>query len=496
MQESDRISEEFSNITLRMKNMGWIESDGDGSIRIVDDLVGTFSYSDATYKLNRTADKDDIPTHIRLNHVYFDTIRGRVDDKYVRRLVPFYVVSLYKKDGNSFRRLRVRNRADRTFLPRQLKLSKLFSVEDYKGYECSICLNQDELDALVKKQVSSVDRRIVQIPGPFLFKYHKILYEDAKDVIEDKLIMRKRGLRVSLDDPLLAVGEADDMAAPFSDGMIRLGGDIQSMTTVHRAVKVNDRYFDVDGNLVSAPNSRLTVLDDTVSHGVLTKRLPYKVKLYSIHSSMMVATFGKETTNARFVYEGNVYVCRLVEGEWKQQYITAQFSCSMMRWCKDTLLVVDNDIVKGFDTSNANVQTLTLRGHMDSISSIDVKSNKVVTGSKDNHLIVWESQEPALAKSSRVLVKDSKGYRFGNVKDIDSGSVCEVDLLKTDREKVKTAMFQCTPSAHSETLYGHTNAVEFVVWGKYIVSSSTDKTIIAWKRVHHCFVLISVPYNW
>ena len=57
-----------------------------------------------------------------------------------------------------------------------------------------------------------------------------------------------------------------------------------------------------------------------------------------------------------------------------------------------------------------------------------------------------------------------------------------MNLLKTDREKEKRGTFECTPSAHLKTLYGHTNAVEFVQWGKHIVSSSTDKTVLVWKK--------------
>lgn len=478
MRESNRFDREFSNIRTRMKNIGWIDSDGDGTIRIVDDFVGEFTYSDVTYRSVRIAATDDIPTHVRLNHVYFDTIRGREDDKTVLRLVPFYIVSLYKRE-DTFRRLRVRNRADRTFLPRQKKLSDLYNKEDYKGYDCSICLNQSEFDALIKRQVTNMDRRILQIPGPFLFKYHKLLYKNAKENMKRKLIMRKRDPRVTLGEPILSVGEADDMSAPFSDGMIRLGDDIQTMSATDGAVKVNGRYFDVDGNLVSEPLSSLSIDGNKVMYdNVQKKRLPYIVDLFSVHSNTMVATYGKDPVQIN----GTVYVCRVVNGVWEQQTITSQFLCYMLKWCKHILLVVDRDIVKGFDTNKANVQTLRLRGHMGMISSIDVKKNQIVTGSKDNHLIVWKSQEPPIAKKSKVLVKDSSGYRFGNVKNLDTGSVCEVNLLKTDREKEKRGTYECTPSAHLKTLYGHTNAVEFVQWGKYIVSSSIDKTVLVWKK--------------
>lgn len=478
MRESDRLDREFSNIRTRVKNLGWIDSDGDGTIRIVDDFVGDFTYSDLTYKSVRAAAADDIPTHVRLNHVYFDTIRGREDDKTVLRLVPFYIVSLYKKE-DTYRRLRVRNRADRTFLPRQKKLSDLYTKEDYKGYDCSVCLNQGEFDALIERQVTNMDRRVLRIPGPFLFKYHTLLYKNAKETMENKLIMRKRDSRVTLEEPILSVGEADDMTAPFSDGMIRLGDDIQTMSATDGAVKVNGRYFNVEGNLVSEPLSSLTIDGNKVMYeNVQKKRLPYIVDLFSIHSNTMVATYGRELTRIN----GTVYVCRVVKGVWEQQPITTQFICHMLKWCKHILLVVDKDIVKGFDTNRANVQTLRLGGHMGMISSIAVKKNQIVTGSKDNHLIVWKNQEPPIAKKSKVLVKDSTGYRFGNVRDLDTGSVCEVNLLKTDREKEKRGTFECTPSAHLKTLYGHTNAVEFVQWGKHIVSSSTDKTVLVWKK--------------
>jgi hypothetical protein len=497
MEESKQAyTEENSNIRIRMKNIlqdktkysasdaRWIDSDGNGSIRIVDDFVGTFTYSTDTYKSVRHAAKDDIPTHLRLNHVYFDTIRGRVDDQTVLRLVPFYIVSLYRKQGDIFKRLRVRNRADRTFLPRQTKLSALFRVEDYKGYACSICLNQDEFDTLVAEQVTSdVDRRIIQIPGPFLFKYHKILYQDAKENMEDLLIEKKRDPSVSLETELVPVGDPDDMSAPFSDGMIRLGDDIRYMTAVSKVMNINGRYYNEDGTLASEPVSDLTVLDDKIYYkSVKVKELPYKVELFSIHSKTMAATYGNEDTSVRFVTKGNVYVFRLARGKWSQRYVATLPDCSILRWSKKILLVGSRDIVHGYDTSNAYVQTLTCRGHMDRITCIDVKNNQIVTGSRDNTLIVWENKEPVIAKTSRVLVKDSNGYRFGNVKDIDNGLACEVDLLKTPRNKIASGVFECTPSAHIKTLYGHTNAVEFVVWGKYIVSSSTDKSIIVWRK--------------
>ena len=454
MRESERwFSNEHSTTLRRMKNIltdktkystsdprsGWIESDGDGTIRIVDDFVGVFTFSDSTYKSHRSAADDDIPTHMRLNHVYFDTKRGMVDQKNVRRLVPFYIVSLYKKEGSSCRRLRVRNRADRTFLPRQNKLSKPYDLQDYKGYECSICLNQDEFDALNVEQVApGVDRRIIQIPRPFLFKYHKILYADAKEEMEDRLIARMKDPSITLEDPILTVDDPDDMAAPFSDGMIRLAGDVRSMTAVGGTVEVNGRYFDVGGNIVSPPDLDLTVEGDKLClRGEKAKRLPYEVSFYSIHSNMMVATFGNESTPMKHVNEDKVYVWKKVRGKWIQLLISSQ-SCSMLRWCRQLLLVVDNDVVKGFKITNTGaLRMLTLKGHRGSISYIDVRSNKIVTCSKDKTLIVWKNIEPAISNGSRVVVEDSKNDRFGNVKAIYDFA-CEVELFRTDREGERT----------------------------------------------------------
>ena len=495
-------NETYKKTSMRMNNVlvnnmysasdprsKWIDSDGDGSIRIVDDFVGVFYYDKFTYLSVREADDSDIPTHLRLNHVYFDTVRGREGNKVVRRLVPFYVVSLYKKEDTYYRRLKVRNRAHKTFLPRQTKLNKMYSVEDYKGYECSVCLSQGEFDALTngEQMTPGVDRRILQIPGPFLYKYHKILYSNAKEIMEEKLIHVKTN-RLSLDtikDDIVPVAEADDMAAPFSDGMIRLGSDIQSMGVSGNVVQVDERFFDVDGNLVSSPELDMDVQGDkVVSHG-LEKRLPYNIELYSIHSSSMIAVYGKEPTSYRFVSKGVVYVCTLKRGQWKQTYIAEVPQCSMMKWCGKKLLVVENDVVKGYDTTDAS--TLTLKGHMNPITCIGVNNNKIVTGSADNTLIVWKSKEPVITKNSRVIVTDAQAFRFGDVKQVVRGSVCQVDLLKTDRKKVKTGTFECTPSSHVKTLYGHANAVQSVVWGKYIVSSSTDKTIIVWKRYMKLF---------
>lgn len=498
-------NEKYTKTRLRMNNVlvnnmysasdprsKWIDSDGDGSIRIVDDFVGIFYYDKVTYTLIRKADDNDIPTHLRLNSVYFDTVRGREGNKAVRRLVPFYVVSLYKKEDTSYRRLKVRNRAHKTFLPRQKKLNKLYSNEDYKGYECSVCLSQGEFDALTngEQMTPGVDRRILQIPGPFLYKYHKILYSNAKEIMEEKLINAKTNSLPlnTIKEDIVSVAEPDDMAAPFSDGMIRLGSDIQAMSVTGDVVQVDERFFDVDGNLVSSPELDMDVQGDKVVSHSLEKRLPYKIELYSIHSSSSsstIAVYGKQPTSYRFVSKGVVYVCTLNRGQWRQKYIADAPQCSMMKWCGKKLLVVGNDVVKGYDMASAS--TLTLKGHMNRITCIGVKNNKIVTGSTDNTLIVWKSKEPVIAEKSRVLITDAHVFRFGDVKQVVSGSVCQVDLFKTDRKKVKTGTFECTPSSHVKTLYGHTNAVQNVVWGKYIVSSSTDKTIIVWKKYMKLF---------
>ena len=461
---------------IRRRMRDWKESDGE-EIRIVDDLVGEFRFSNG--RSFRIARETDVPTHLRLNHVYFDTVRGKVGDKNVRRLVPYYVVSLYMKDGD-YMRLKVRNRAHGTFLPRQVKhKNKLYGIEDYKGYACSICLSQEEFDSLTQREqmTPGVDRRILELPGPFLFKYHKILYSRAKRNLENILIDRVRN---QIDRPLsepVQIAGPDDMKAPYSDGMIRLGTTIDSLTVENGALCAGGRYFDMDGNQISPPTSSMQIEGNRLDvDGELAITFPYAVELNSIHSSTMLATYGQQRTETRFYTLGVVHIW--VFREEFEQRLVAETNCSVLKWCKDILLVAERDVIRGYNSRC--VQTLALRGHADVVTCLDVRNDRVVSGSLDNTLICWKNKGEALAVGSRVLVKDSN-YRFGDVTSIEAGNACEVKLLKTPARPVRTATFECTPSAHLFTMHGHTYGIESVVWGRHIVSSSQDKTIIVWK---------------
>jgi len=95
----------------------WKASDGDGSIRIVDDCVGSF-------ETNGFIENDDFqlvrnntsyPTHLRLNRVYCDTRSGKENSKSYKKLVPFFIVSLYEKKGDVYELLPVVNRGNRIF---------------------------------------------------------------------------------------------------------------------------------------------------------------------------------------------------------------------------------------------------------------------------------------------------------------------------------------------------------------------------------------------
>lgn len=473
----------MEDILVNKSNYGsseWIESDGDGSIRVLDDLVGEFTYNEETLQSIRISGQNDIPTHVRLNTIYFDTVRGtanitvrrrgkkQIEKQNVRRLVPFYVVSLYKKEGTSYKRLKVRNRADKTFLPRQNKHAFItknkknkgkfeifYTLDDYRGYACSICLNEEEFQSLVNPtQLTATDRRIVQIPGPFLYKYHKIRFERERVKMEGLLIERKTN-GTDIIDEIVSVGDPDDLSAPFSDGMIRLGGMIKSMKSQSNIIKISGFCLDEDGNKVPDP-------------GVIDNR--------EIHSNGMYASFEEF---GGFTFRGRVVIYTFRNDKWNSFIVKERSMRPILKWSKDILLVVRHTIVEGFDTNNKYIRTLFMRGHSASITCMSVKGNMIVTGSKDKTLIVWNNKNHPIEKKSRVLVESGNRLRFGNVVKVEEQS-CEVDLLKIPGKQVSRGTFDCIPTSHISTLYGHYGEVTSVVWGEHIVSSSTDKTIIVW----------------
>ena len=482
-------SKRFRKIYDEMRRLDWIDSDGDGSIRVLDDFVGEFRYSKDMEKTIQTPN-EDVPTHIRLHCMYLDSVRGRGKDKRsVQRLVPFYVVSFYMKEETMYRRLKVRNRSRKTFLPLQNKLkytnkhTKLYQNEDYRGYECSVCLSQEEFDDLTKgrQMTPGVDRRIVQIPTPLLSQYHSILYEKAKEDMLDKLTERKRQ-QISIDTPIpypvVTVGPGDDMYAPYSDGMIRLGGEIRSMKMLNRQLIIGDRVFDMQGNNVKAAKPEGIYFDNNriYKDSDQVRTLPYECEILSVQSSNLIATYGR--TNAdEFMDKGVVDVWYQLPN--KKIRVTTPRFCSMLRWSEKILLVMSQGIVKGYSGESSFSHTLTLSGHLGLTTCMEVKDKLIVTGSEDNTLIIWNNKKKPIKKNSRVLVNDKKKYRFGNViEKVDN--VHRVKLLKSPGNPEKEGIFECTPSAHRHTCYGHTGSVKHIVWGKYIVSSAEDKTIIVW----------------
>ena len=474
----------MANILVNKSNYGsseWIESDGDGSIRVLDDLIGEFTYNEETLQSVRISGQNDVPTHVRLNTIYFDTVRGtetnitvsrrgkkQIEKQNVRRLVPFYVVSLYRKEGTSYKRLKVRNRADKTFLPRQNKhafitknkknkdkFKRIYTLEDYRGYACSVCLNEEEFQSLVNPtQLTSTDRRIVQIPGPFLYKYHKIRFERERVKMELLLIERKKN-GTAIRDEIVSVGDPDDLSAPFSDGMIRLGGMIKSMKSQSNIIRIGGFCLDEDGNKVPDP-------------GVTDNR--------EIHSNDMYAAF----EGSDFYFGGDVVIYTFRNNKWNSFIVKKKRSVRpILKWSEDILLVASHTIVEGFDTKNNNIRTLFMRGHSAIITCMSVNRNHIVTGSNDKTLIVWNNKTHPIERKSRVLVESGNRLRFGNVVRVEEQS-CEVELLKIPGKQVSIGTFACIPTSHISTLYGHSGEITSVVWGKHIVSSSNDKTIIVW----------------
>lgn len=464
-------------VTLNGSNYGsrkWIDSDGDESVRILDDLIGEFTYNEETLQSVRISGRNDVPTHVRLNTIYFDTVRGTENKQNVRRLVPFYVVSLYRKEGTSYKRLKVRNRADKTFLPSQNKhgfltrnkknkekFKRLYSVEDYKGYACSVCLNEEEFQSLVNgRQLTATDRRIVQIPGPFLYKYHKLRFKREREKIEPLLIEKQRS-GTDIRDEVVYVGDPDDLTAPFSDGMIRLGGVIQSMETQRDTIKIGGLFLDVDGNKVSTPT-------------------PEMVENREIHSNIMYATFNN---NGQFSFRGNVVIYRFRDDNWDSFNVKETHVSPILKWCEDILLVAMHFSVDGYDTNNKCIKTLSLTGHSATITCMSVKENQIVTGSNDNTLMIWGNENYPIVRKSRVLVETGNKkikYRFGNVVKVEDNRTCTVDLLKIPGKRATVGVYVCLPTSHKFSLRGHSGEVTSVVWGKYIVSSSEDKSIIVW----------------
>lgn len=291
-------------------NKKWKESDGNGTLHIIDDCVGDFKYYENDI-LIRNPTKDDFPTHLRLNCVWYDTKAGRHDRKPVRKLVPFYVVSFYKKTKGfeGYERLPVRNRAHPTFLPphdkfkdvkkqlanrsklkrRQAELDRLnnedishlgelqraakrkgisdlenkiqrmksnierLKISDYQGYTFSLCLSEKEFLELTKgKQMDAgYSRELTELPEPFLHKYHKVLYKNKKEKLELALIQRKIDNNTSeyFEEPEMEIDGDDDPSLPRFDGLIHLKNG-SSLDIFNDGFSIGNTCFDINGNVI------------------------------------------------------------------------------------------------------------------------------------------------------------------------------------------------------------------------------------------------------
>ena len=226
----ESIEESWTN---KIKN--W--KDDGKNIRLPDDIIGSFTIDRTTVTEVRTSGEyyDGVsPTHMRLHHFYLEGVeyRGKIT------LVPFFVVSLYKKRDNNFYRLDIRNRVHRTFIINEqdkyasldLKVTKKFSKEDYKGYKHSLCLNLEEFSQLILKPSSSGKRRITRkVPFPLLHKYHMILHGIKKDTVERTLIENKKAsVKTRFSEPVIAGTPSDDPNKPFK-GIIRSGHPVSDV---------------------------------------------------------------------------------------------------------------------------------------------------------------------------------------------------------------------------------------------------------------------------
>jgi len=155
----------------------WKKSDGGGILHIVDDCVGEFTYVDS--RLVRTS--EDYPTHLRLNHVYCDTRRGKYDRDSVQKLVPFFIVSLYKETAEGYVRLPVRNRAHTTFLPEQSKFKDANTLVQTKKNRIKMLEKQRELQEKFEKLIV---KRAEVLPRKKVLENNRDQYEQDISLIE------------------------------------------------------------------------------------------------------------------------------------------------------------------------------------------------------------------------------------------------------------------------------------------------------------------------
>lgn len=485
----------------------WKLSDGDGSLRIVDDCVGSFHYDFDTLKQVRNAAPWEFPTHVRLNCVYLDSIRGRdsINFQSIRKLVPFYIVSLYRATDLGYDRIRVRNRASNTFLPQQLKYRdyknpskskkqritpRYYTKEDYKGYKYSLCLSEKEfVELTAKNQLEGPRTRVkTHIPYAFLHKYHKMLYEHERLRMGKILKDKKKGIESMMQG--LTIDDSDDDTAPLSDGLIQLGDNGGPISYYDGVFSINNAHFKLDGSITSHHKYRHKIIHvgTTMYHRAgEMKRLPFDpISQVAIKSDILFACV---ITKHVIGYRSKSISVYTYDKKWKETNIPIKvMPNTILRWCGDTLLVVTDNIVHCFDKNKRYAKTHVLKGHTGIINTICVKenvgdtlANVIVTGSDDNSLIAWMGGRPIIRKGRRVLAKVRHKFRFGKVRNIREVTICDVDLFATPKQKKSTGVYPCEASAYVKSMYSHTNSVVEVTWGKHVVSSSRDNTLRIWK---------------
>jgi len=445
----------------------WKESDGNGLLHIIDDCVGEFEYVDEKLIRNGT----DFPTHLRLNRVYYDTKAGRFNDKGVRKLVPFYIVSLYMKTEEGYERLQVRNRADRTFLPRhdkfsdvktqmnnrlelrknrkrlkelqgkdftklqgnqkdaaerqipelEKKIKKLaeriarpIETSDYKGYAYSLCLSEEEFKNLTKgKQMDAgSSRMLTTLPGPFLHKYHTYLYKDKTRDMGDVLIQRKIEeitSELSFEESEMKIEGDDDPSLPTVGGLIHLKNN-SPVDFFDNGFSIGSNCFDIKGHLMT--KSGLYYEDGSMFYAVKDniKKLKYiNITSVAIRSHTEFACIIKTQGGLQ------LWQCEFVDVQFVDRYIGKVPTGTMLykKWVGDMLLAYVNNEVWGFNKENQYARMLVLKGHTKRITSIAICEDKIATASEDKTIILWNKTMPELTINTRVLVKVRNTYRFG-----------------------------------------------------------------------------------
>tara|TARA_B110000858_G_scaffold194345_1_gene248585 strand:+ start:7403 stop:14632 length:7230 start_codon:yes stop_codon:yes gene_type:complete len=452
----------------------WKESDGNGLLHIIDDCVGEFEYVDEKLIRNGT----DFPTHLRLNRVYYDTKAGRVNGKGgkgVRKLVPFYIVSLYMKTEEGYERLQVRNRADRTFLPRhdkfsdvktqmnnrlelrknrkrlkelkakdfnnlqgnqkaaakrqipelKTKIEKLaeriarpIETSDYKGYAYSLCLSEEEFKNLTKgKQMDAgSSRMLTTLPGPFLHKYHTYLYKDKTRDMGDVLIQRKIEeitSELSFEESEMKIEGDDDPSLPTVGGLIHLKNN-SPVDVFDNGFSIGSNCFDIKGHLIPCQTkSGLYYEDGSMFYAV--KDNIKKFKKYINITSVAIRSHTEFACIIKTQGGLQLWQCEFVDGKFVDRYIGKVPTGTMLykKWVDNMILACVNNEVWGFNKEKQYARMLVLKGHTKRITSIAICEDKIATASEDKTIILWNKTMPELTKNTRVLVKVRNTYRFG-----------------------------------------------------------------------------------